>query len=134
MCGFPSLDRVLEGQLIDKEEWIHWDAKRHWEQPVGGASEMESSASETDSVEANFDTDSEVDLESLMESDDNGVSDVDDFDWENYPLPESIDDLRAQLLTPVGMSTNSPANSPQHVPANYRPATPIYSYLPRLFP
>ena len=118
MCGFPSLDRVLEGQMIDKEQWIHWDAERPREQPVGGVSEMDSSASETDSVEANFDTDSEVDLESLMESDDNRVSDVSDFDWENYPLPESIDDLRAQLLTPVGMPTNSPANSPQHVPAN----------------
>ena len=44
-----------------------------------------------------------------------------------YPLPGSVDDLRAQLLTPWGMSANSPANSHQHVPANYRPATPIYS-------
>ena len=88
---------------------------------------MDNNASETDSVEANFDTDSVVDLESLMESDDNRVSDVSNFDWENYPLPESIDDLRAKLLTPVGLPTNSPTNSPHHVPANYRPDTTIYS-------
>ena len=48
--------------------------------------------------------------------------------------------LRAQLLTPVGWPTNSPASSPQHVvPANYRPATPIYSptspdYSPSMSP
>ena len=54
-------------------------------------------------------------------------------------LTKSIDDLRAQLLTPVGLSTNSPANYPQHVPANYRPATPTYSltspdYSPSMSP
>ena len=142
MCSSaPSrcVDRVLEGELIDKLQWIHWDAEKPREQPVGGASVVESSASETDSVEANFDTDSEVDLESLMESDDERVSNVNDFDWENYPLLESVDDLRTQLLTPGGMSTNSPANSPQYVPANYRPATPIYSptspeYSPSMSP
>ena len=116
MCSIPSLDKVLEGELIDKQQWTHWDAKRPREQPVGGASEVESSASKTDSVEANFDTDSEVDLVPLIESDDERVSDVNDFYWENYPLPESVDDLRAQLLTPRGMSTNSPANSPPACP------------------
>ena len=71
VCVFPSLDRVLEGQLIDKEQWIHWDVERPREQPVGGASELDSSASETDSVKANCETDSEIDLESLMEIDEN---------------------------------------------------------------
>ena len=62
-----------------------------------------------------------------MESDENER--VSHFEYENYPLPENMDELRAQLLTPAGWPTNSPAISPQHggVPANYRPATPIYS-------
>ena len=60
--GIPSLERVLEGQLIDKKQWILWDAERPREQPVGGASELDSSASETDSVQANCETDSEIDL------------------------------------------------------------------------
>ena len=45
-----------------------------------------------------------------METDNERVSDVDKFDWENDPLPESVEDLRLQLLTPRGMSTYSPAN------------------------
>ena len=139
MCGFPSLDMVQEGELIDRQKWIHWDAERPRELPMGGAYEVESSASETDSTEANIDSDSDYDLESLMDTDNERVSDVDNFDWENYPLPESVEDLRSQLLTPRGMSTNSAINSPQHVPDNYRPATPIYSptspdYSPSMSP
>ena len=57
MCGFPSLDTVQEGELIDKQQWIHCDAERSREQPMGGAYEFESSASETDSTEANIDSD-----------------------------------------------------------------------------
>ena len=53
---------------------------------MGGASEVESSASETDSVEANLDSDSDFDLEWLMETDDERVSDVDNFNWENVSL------------------------------------------------
>ena len=139
ICGFPALDRVLQGELIDKLQWIHWDAESPREEPMGGAYEVESSASETNSTEANIDSDSDIDLESLMDTDNERVSDVDNFDWENYPLPESVEDLRSQLLTARGMSTNSPANSPQDVPDNYRPATPIYSpaspdYSPSMSP
>ena len=104
---------MQEGELIDRQEWIHWDAERPRELPVGGAYAFTSSASETDSTEANIDSDSDYDLESLMDTD--VVSDVDSFDWENYPLPENVEDLRSQLLTPRGMSTNSDTNSPQHV-------------------
>ena len=74
-----------------------------------------SSASETDSTEANIDSDSDYDPESLMDTDNEWISDVDNFDWENYSLPESVEDLRSQLLTPRGMSTNSNTNSPHHV-------------------
>ena len=130
---------MQEGELIDRQEWIHWDAERLRELPVGGAYPFTSSASETDSTEANIDSDSDYDLESLMDTDNDFVSDVDNFHCENYPLPESIEDPRSQLLTPRGMSTNSDPNPPQHVPDNYRPATPIYSptspdYSPSMSP
>ena len=47
--------------------------------------------------------------------------------WENYPLPQNMDELRSQLLTPRGMSM-SPVNTPNvHVPTDYMPASPIYS-------
>ena len=93
--------------------------------------------SDTESTEGNIDSDSDYDLESLMDTD--VVSDVDSFDWENYPLPENVQELRSQLLTPRGMST-SPVSSPSvHVHDNYRPATPIYSptspdYSPSMSP
>ena len=42
-------------------------------------------------------------------------------------IPENMDELRSQLLTPRGMSM-SPANLPKvHVPADYMPASSIYS-------
>ena len=94
---FPSLDLVQEGQLIGRQEWIHWDTERPRELPVGGAYAFTSSGSgsDTESTEGNIDSDSEYDLESLMDTD--VVSDVDSFDWENYPLPENEQDLRSQL-------------------------------------
>ena len=61
------------------------------------------SGSDTESTEGNIDSDSEYDLESLMDTD--VVSDDDSFDWENYPLPENEQELWSQLLTPRGMST-----------------------------
>ena len=125
LCGFPSLDLVQEGQLIGKEEWIHWDAEQPRELPVGGAQTFPNSAigsdTESESTEGNIDSDSEYDLESLMSTDEG-----DSFDWENYPLPENMDELRSQLLTPRGMSM-SPVNLPNvHVHDNYMPASPIY--------
>ena len=137
LCGFPSLDLVQEGQLIVRQVWTHWDAERPRELPVGGAYAFANSGSETDSTEAAIDSDSDYDLESLMDTD--TISDVDSFDWENYLLPENVQELRSQLLTQGGMST-SPASSPSvHVHDNYRPATPIYSstspdYCPRMSP
>ena len=80
MCSSPSLDMVQNGELIDKQKWIHWDAERSRELPMGGAYEVESSASETDSTDANIDSDSDYDLESLMDTDNERVSDVDNFD------------------------------------------------------
>ena len=75
---------------------------------MGGAHAIPSSGSDTESTEGNIDSDSDYDLESLMDTD--VVSDVDSFNWENYPLPENIQELRSQLLTPRGMST-SPVSS-----------------------
>ena len=125
LCGFPSLDLVQEGQLIDRQEWTHWDAERPRELPVGGTHAFTSSGSDTESTEGNIGSDSDYDPESLMDTD--VVSDVDSFDWGNYPLPENVQELKSQLLTPRGMST-SPVSSPSvHVHDNYRPATPIYS-------
>ena len=62
MCGFPSLDLVQEGEMIDKQKWIHWDAERPREQPMGGPYDFADSASKTDSTEANIDSDSDYDL------------------------------------------------------------------------
>ena len=123
--------------MIGRYEWTHWDAERSRELPVGGAYAFSSSGGDTESTEANIDSDSDYDLESLMDTD--VVSDVDSFDWENYPLPENVEELRSQLLTPRGMST-SPVSSPNvHVHDDYRPATPIYSptspdYSPSMSP
>ena len=92
---------------------------------MGGAQAQapSTSGSDTESTEGNIDSDSEYDIESLMDTDEGS----DSFDWENYPLPENIDELRSQLLTPRGISM-SPVNLPNvHVHENYRPATPIYS-------
>ena len=129
---------MKEGELIDRQEWTHWDAERPRDLPVGGAYASTSSGSDTESTEANIDSESDYDLESLMDTD--VVSDGESFDWENYPLPENVEELRSQLLTPRGMST-SPVSSPQHVhvPDNCRPATPIYSptspdYSPSISP
>ena len=106
---------------------------------MGGAHAFTSSGSgsDTESTEGNIDSNSDYDLESLMDTD--VVSDVDSFDWENYPLPENVQELRSHLLTPRGMSS-SPVSSPSvHVHDNYRPATPIYSptspdYSPSMSP
>ena len=49
----------------------------------------------------------------------------DSFDCENYPIPDNIDELRSQLLAPRGMSMSPVPNV--HVPADYMPASPIYS-------
>ena len=63
----------------------------------------------------------------------------DSFDWEIYPLPEDMDELRSQLLTPRGMSM-SPVNVPNvHVHDNYMPASPIFTptspdYSPSMSP
>ena len=92
---------------------------------MGGAQTFPNSASgsDTESTEGNIDSDSEYDLESLMSTDEGS----DSFDWENYPLPENMDEIRSQLLTPRGMSM-SPVNLPNvHVHDNYMPASPIYS-------
>ena len=113
------------------------DAERPRELPVGGAQALapSTSGSDTESTEGTIDSDSEYDLESLMDTDVGS----DSFDWENYPLPENIDELRSQLLTPRGMSM-SPVNLPNvHVHENYRPAIPIYSptspdYSPSMSP
>ena len=47
------------------------------------------------------------------------------LDWENYPLPNDMDELRAELLPQRDVSM-SPVNN-VHVPADYIPTTPIYS-------
>ena len=125
MCDFPSLNSVHEGQLIGREEWIHWDAEQPRELPVGGVQTFPNSVigsdTESASTEGNIDSDSDYDLESVMSTE------GDSFDWENYPLPQNMDEVRSQLLTPRGMSM-SPINIPNvHVPADYMPASPIYS-------
>ena len=68
----------------------------------------------------------DYDLESLMESDSEMVSDYDNFDWENYPLPESVDKLRAELTPPSWLANPPLIVTSQHVdiPTNYRPDTP----------
>ena len=90
--------------------------------PVGGAQYFSSSGSEndTDSTQGNIDSDSEYDLESLINENESS-----DLDWENYPVPDSVDDLSSELLTPRGISM-SPVPS-VHVHDGYTPATPIYS-------
>ena len=57
----------------------------------------------------------------------------------NYPLPENVEELRSQLLTPRGMSTSPVSSQNVHVHDNYRSATPIYSptspdYSPSMSP
>ena len=56
---------------------------------MGGAYAFSSSGSDTESTEANIDSESDYDLESLM-----------DTDVVSYPLPENVEELRLQLLTP----------------------------------
>ena len=117
LCGFPALDLVQEGQLIGREEWIHWDAEQSRGLPVGGVQTFPNSVigsdteSDTESTEGNIDSNSEYDLESLMSTE------SDSFEWDN-------DELRSELLPSRGMSM-SPPNV--HVPADYVPASPIYS-------
>ena len=95
-----------------------WEESKPFPNSVIG-SDTESESSE--SVDGNIDSISEYDLESEMSFE------GDSFDWENYPIPDNMDDLRAELLTPRGMSM-SPINVPNvHVPADYMPASPIYS-------
>lgn len=43
---------------------------------------------------ANWDSDSEVDLESLMDNESDRVS---EFDYQNYQLPYDFDELRSEL-------------------------------------
>ena len=128
MCGFLGLDQVQEGQMIGRQEWSQWDAEQPRELPVGGVqtfpnsvigSDTESESSE--SIDGNIDSNSEYDLESVMSSE------GDSFDWENYPIPDNMDELRAELLTPRGMSMSPVNTSNVHVPADYMPASPIYS-------
>ena len=129
MCGFPGLDLVLEGQLIGRETWSHWEAEKPRELPVGGVQTFSNSVigsdteSDTDtaSTEGNIDSDSDYDHESDMSTESDRIN------WENYPVPQNMDEVRSQLLTPRGMSM-SPINTPNvHVPADYMPASPIYS-------
>ena len=89
-------------------------------QPPSGST----SGSESESLQNNMDSDSELDLESLMESDDSRVSSV---NFSDYQLAAVVNELRAEL-TPVGWLSN-PQSCSQHasVSVNYRPATPIYS-------
>ena len=131
MCGFPGLDSVQEGQLIGRDTWIHWDAEKPRELPVGGVqtftnyvigSDTESDT-ETASTEGNINSDSEYDIGSDFESDMSAESEV---DWENENENESVpQNMDNSQLTPRGMSM-SPDNN-VHVPANYVPASPIYS-------
>ena len=83
MCGFPALDLVQEGQLIGREEWIHWDGEQPRELPMGGVQIFPNSVigsdTESASTEGNIDSDSDYDLESDMSTE------SDSFDWENYP-------------------------------------------------
>ena len=96
------------------------------DQPTNSAS---SSASEADS------SDTEIyDLEELMDS-----QSVNNDNSVESELPD-IDDLRAEL-TLLAWQTNPPASPPHDfvMPANYRPATPVYSpaspaYSPRHSP
>ena len=106
----------------------HWDAEKPRELPVGGvqtfpnyviSSDTESDT-ETASTEGNINSDSDYDIESDMSTES-------EIDWENYPVPQNMDEVKSQLLTPRGMSM-SPINIPNvHVPADYVPASPIYS-------
>ena len=131
MCGYSGLDSVQEGQLIGRDTWIHWDAEKPRELPVGGVqtftnyvigSDTESDI-ETASTEGNINSDSEYDIESDFESDMSAESEV---DWENENENESVpQNMDNSQLTPRGMSM-SPDNN-VHVPANYVPASPIYS-------
>lgn len=100
--------------MIDRPTWIHWEAERPRAVPEGGASDGDSTssseASDTDSTYANYDSDLECDLESLMDTDNELVRDQKGFDWENYPLP-SVDELRAELTLPSWLS--NPLIAPQ---------------------
>ena len=133
MCGFPGLDSVQEGQLIGRDTWIHWDAEKPRELPVGGVqtftnyvigSDTESDT-ETASTEGNINSDSEYDIGSDFESD---ISEVDwESENENQSEPQNMDNSQ---LTPRGMSM-SPDNN-VHVPASpiyspYSPTSPDYS-------
>ena len=80
-----------------------------------------SSGSDTEPTEGNIDSDSEYDLESLMDTDEG--SDNESVNWENYEQ-----ELRSQLLP--SRSASPISLSIVHVPDDYRPATPIYSPTP----
>ena len=135
MCGFPGLDSVQEGQLIGRDTWIHWDAEKPRELPVGGVqtftnyvigSDTESDT-ETASTEGNINSDSEYDIGSDFESDMSAESEI-DWENENESVPQNMDNSQ---LTPRGMSM-SPDNNNVHVPASpiyspYSPTSPDYS-------
>ena len=90
--------------------------------PVGGAQATASASgsdTESSSTGGNIDSNSDYDIESLMSCE--GES----SDWENSPLPNDMDELRSGLL-PIRDGSMSPVNN-VHVPADYVPATPIYS-------
>ena len=89
---------------------------------VGGVQATASASgsdTESSSTGGNIDSNSDYDIESLMSCE--GES----SDWENSPLPNDMDELRAGLL-PIRDGSMSPVNN-VHVPADYVPATPIYS-------
>ena len=69
----------------------HWDAERPREVPVGGDYVFTVSGSDTESTEASIDSESDYDLESLMDTDEG--SDNESVNWENYEQ-----ELRSQLL------------------------------------
>ena len=103
MCDFPGLDSVQEGQLIGRETWSHWDAEKPMELPVGGVqtfpnyvigSDTESDT-KTASTEGNINSDSEYDIESDMSTES-------EIDWENDSVPQNMDEVNSQLLTPRG--------------------------------
>ena len=117
LCDHPSLDRIAEGQIIDRFHWLQWDAEKVDRQSDVGAKDQSPISSQMDvdhahedsdidstSATVNSESDTELcDLESLME---NQIgSSV------NTELPD-IDEIRAEL-TPVARPTNPPASPPQ---------------------
>ena len=108
--------------MIGREVWSQWDLERYRSVPIGSAQDILSSGSEsdTDSTQGNIDSDSEYDFESLLSE-----SEYSDVDWDDYPLPQRLNDIRSGLSALRGISM-SPVPF-VHVHDGYTPATPIYS-------